>query len=105
MILNKLRVADHGPPSDIVRNRKFESISLQQRVSKEPRAAGGHPLRGGVVSPAVIPSHGNDRARDGQPSDDAQDKTPKPPPPACIDGNEGSGRGSAIDAIPSIFAH
>jgi hypothetical protein len=35
MILNKLRVADHGPPSDIVRNRKFESISLQRRVACE----------------------------------------------------------------------
>src|ERR1700724_3854293 len=32
MILNKLRVADHGPPSAIARNRKFESISLQRRV-------------------------------------------------------------------------
>jgi len=36
MILNKLRVADHGPPSAIARNRKFESISLQRRVSCEP---------------------------------------------------------------------
>ena len=34
--MNKLRVADHGPPSDIVRNRRFESISLQQRVQCEP---------------------------------------------------------------------
>ena len=39
MILNKLRVADHGPPSDIARNRKFESISLQQTVSLSPAAA------------------------------------------------------------------
>jgi arylformamidase len=30
--LNKLQVADHGPPSDIARNRKFETISLQHRV-------------------------------------------------------------------------
>ena len=39
MILNKLRVADHGPLSDIVRNRKFESISLQQRVRCEPASS------------------------------------------------------------------
>ena len=36
MILNELRVADHGPPSAIARNRKFESISLQRRVKCEP---------------------------------------------------------------------
>src|SRR6202023_2888485 len=36
MILNKLRVADHGPPSAIARNRKFESISLQQTVCLSP---------------------------------------------------------------------
>src|SRR5580693_4759280 len=46
MILNKLRVADHGPQSAIARNRKFESISLQRRVVCEPRHL--HSMPGGI---------------------------------------------------------
>src|SRR5580704_16861150 len=33
MILNKLRVADHGPPSDIARNRKlFQRFTLGSEI-------------------------------------------------------------------------
>src|ERR1700730_10764863 len=51
MILNKLRVADHGPLSDIVRNRKFESISLPPPVSLMQTAVIGSGFGSSGVSP------------------------------------------------------
>jgi hypothetical protein len=51
MILNKLRVADHGPLSDIVRNRKFESISLPPPVSLMRTAVIGSGFGSSGVSP------------------------------------------------------
>src|SRR6478752_6281280 len=55
MILNKLRVADHGPPSAIGRNRKFESISLQERVHCELGPRGDETGRR-VPPPAASPA-------------------------------------------------
>jgi hypothetical protein len=51
MILNKLPAADHGPLSDIVRNRKFESISLPPPVSLMRTAVIGSGFGSSGVSP------------------------------------------------------